>query len=126
MGMWDFTPWDNDGAADWYADFMDVTNFREHWIKGINEDPVDNPDYVRAAASLFVMMGRVYIWPIDHFDSDLELTINQLKKVLECEEYAEVPELIEVIQSEVNELERRQGKLGDSSVSPTKPWWKIW
>ena len=126
MGMWDFKPWDNDGAADWFADFMDNTELRKHWIEGINEDPIDDPDSVRAAASLFIMLGRVYVWPIDYFNDDLELVIQQLKKTMESEEYKELPELIELIQSEIQELESRQDKTKKEPEPTLKPWWKNW
>lgn len=126
MGMWDFKPWDNDSAADWYGDFMDSTNLRKHWLEGIKQDPIDDADTVRAAASVFIMLGRVYVWPIDHLDEDLELAISQLKKTLECEENKEVPELIEIIQSEINELESRVQKKAPDSKAQSKPWWKIW
>ena len=126
MGMWDFKPWDNDGAADWFGDFMDNTEFRKHWIEGINQNPIDDPDEVRAAASLFVMLGRVYVWPIDQYDDDLELAIRQLKKTMESEKYKELPELIELILSEVHELESRQEKTESEPGASSKPWWKIW
>ncbi|MBX2846905.1 MAG: hypothetical protein KTR16_01185 [Acidiferrobacterales bacterium] len=126
MGMWDFKPWDNDSAADWFGDFMDDTNIRDHWLEGIKQDPLDDADTVRAAASIFVMLGRVYIWPIDHLDQDLELTICQLKKTLECEENKEVPELLEMIQTEIEELESRVQKKPEENKPPSKLWWKIW
>ena len=124
--MWDFKPWDNDGAADWYGDLMDETNLRKSWLEGINEDPIDSPDIVRAAAGLFIMLGRVYIWPIDSFDEDLELTIVQLKKVENNEEYKELPKLIEIIQGEIVELESRLKKDSSGKSVATKPWWKFW
>ncbi len=124
--MWDFKPWDNDSAADWYGDLMDSTQLRKSWLAGINKDPTDSPDVVRAAAGLFIMLGRVYIWPIDDYDNDLELSIKQLKRVSENEEYKEVPELIEIIQGEIVELESRLKKdSSDKSLSKT-PWWKFW
>lgn len=67
--MWDYKPWDNDGAADWYGDLMDNTKLRDAWLEGIKEDPIDSPDVVRAAAGLFIILGRIYIWPIDNYDS---------------------------------------------------------
>ena len=72
------------------------------------------------------MLGRVYIWPIDNYDNDLELTISQLGKVAENEEYKEVPELIEIISGELNELESRLKKDTPDSAPPSKPWWKLW
>ncbi len=124
--MWDYKPWDNDGAADWYGDLMDSTKLRDTWLEGIKEDPIDSPDVVRAAAGLFVMLGRVYIWPIDNYDNDLELTISQLGKVAENDEYKEIPELTEIISGELNELKSRLKKESPDSVPTAKPWWKLW
>lgn len=124
--MWDYKPWDNDGAADWYGDLMDSTKLRDTWLQGIKEDPIDSPDIVRAAAGLFIMLGRVYIWPIDYYDSDLELTINQLEIVAENEEYKEIPELIEIISGELNELRSRLKNASPDSAQSSKPWWKFW
>ena len=124
--MWDFKPWDNDGAADWYGDLMDNTQLRKYWLEGIKNDPIDSPDVVRAAAGLFIMLGRVYIWPIDHFDDDLTLTIQQLRKVSENEEYKEIPELVDIISGELNELESRLPKEGTEKTKSKSPWWKLW
>ena len=124
--MWDFKPWDNDGAADWYGDLMDNAQVRKHWLEGINEDPSDNPDVVRAAAGLFVMLGRVYIWPIDYYDQDLELAISQLKRVKENDEYQELPDLLEIIDSELMELQSRVKGKSQKKDTPSKPWWKLW
>ena len=124
--MWDFKPWDNDGAADWYGDLMDETNIRSAWLKGINEDPIESPDVVRAAAGLFVMLGRVYIWPIDNYDKDLDVAIKQLKKVSENDEYKEIPELMDIIESEITELESRVKKESTDENPSSKPWWKLW
>lgn len=124
--MWGFMPWDNDGAADWYGDLMDQTKLRDSWLEGIKQDPDESPDIVRAASGLFVMLGRVYIWPIDDYDEDLELTISQLQKVLENDSYQDVAELTDVIQGELSELKSRlKEPLSEHSPS-TRPWWKLW
>jgi len=124
--MWDLKPWDNDGAADWYGDLMDSTQLRKAWLKGINDDPSDSPEVVRAAAGLFVMLGRIYIWPIDDYDADLDLAIRQLKKVAENEEYKELPELLEQINAEVIELQSRLKGETPSEPTQEKPWWRFW
>lgn len=128
--MWAYAPWDNDAAADWYGDLMDRTNLREAWLEGIDQDPDDAPDVVRAAGALFIMLGRVYVWPIKSFDEDLEKTIAALSRVADCPEYKEVPELIESIAQEIAELKTRRKPNGDkvtqSAPSESKPWWKFW
>ncbi len=130
MGMWAYDPWDNDEAADWFGDLMDQTKLRESWLAGIKADPIESPSTVRAAAALFVMLGRVYIWPIKQFDQDLETAISALSKVLECGEFSESPELIEQITNEINELKSRRKPnttaSPESIPSSTKPWWRFW
>jgi hypothetical protein len=127
--MWAYAPWDNDAAADWFGDLMDRTNIREAWLEGIEQDPDDAPDVVRAASALFVMLGRVYVWPIKTIDEDLEKTIAALSRVADCAEYKEVPELIESIAQEIEELKSRRKPSGDKNLPAqpkASPWWKFW
>jgi len=127
--MWALQPWDNDQAADWFGGFMDRTRLRDEWLKGIQADPVDEPDIVRAAAAVFVMLGRVYVWPIENFDQDLALTIARLEAVMATEDYAEVPELVAAVGQELAELKSRRkpsGSPGAAPPGPGKPWWKFW
>jgi hypothetical protein len=130
MGMWAFNPWDNDQAADWYGVLMETTKFREAWLRGIHASPVDAPDVVRAAAALFVMLGRVYVWPIETFNEDLEHSISALERVAECEDYSEFPELLHAIAMEIAELKTRRKKSSqaelEQSSAEQKPWWTIW
>lgn len=128
MGMWAYAPWENDQAADWYGDLMDRTQIRKEWLKGIKADPVASPEVVRAAAALFIMLGRVYIWPIKTLDEDLELAIDSLSKVSATEEFAESPELVQAIEQEVAELKSRRKPTGATNApapGPDKPWWKF-
>jgi hypothetical protein len=130
MGMWASAPWDNDEAADWYGDLMDRTKLRERWLEGINEDTDDSPGVVRAAGALFVMLGRVYIWPIKTFDADLEIAIEALSKVARTEEYKESSELALLVETEIEELKTRRKQKDPSTALgqqvPAKPWWRFW
>ena len=129
MGMWAYAPWDNDEAADWFGEFMDRTNLRTEWLKGISADPEESPGVVRAAAAVFVMLGRVYVWPVKSLAEDLELAIAALSKVAESGEYEESPELITAVGQELAELKsRRKPAAGQPSASSelAKPWWKLW
>jgi hypothetical protein len=130
MGMWAFEPWDNDGAADWFGDLMDKTKLRAEWLKGIAADPADSPDVVRAAGALFVMLGRVYVWPVAAYDADLEKAIAAVASLETCDEYREVPELLQHIRNELEELKsrrkpRKPDDMADAS-SKSKPWWAFW
>ena len=129
MGMWALAPWDNDEAADWYGDLMDRTKLREAWLEGIGEDPSESPGIVRAAGALFVMLGRVYIWPTKSFDEDLEISIAALLRIAECGDYQEVPELVAAINQEIEELKSRRKPSAPQlafSKGEQKPWWQFW
>lgn len=129
MGMWAIEPWDNDEAADWFGGFMGRTQLRREWLEGINADPVDGAAVVRAAAALFVMLGRVYVWPIEKFHEDLELAIARLSAVVAGGEYDEPPELVEAIERELAELNSRSKPVGSAGAAPVvagRPWWKFW
>jgi hypothetical protein len=130
MGTWAFEPWDNDEAADWYGAFMEETGLRNAWLKGISTDPEESPETVRAAAALFVMLGRVYVWPIEHYEQDLERAIAALSGLTKSGDYQEVPELESAIRAELSELMARR-KPGASEPDapappPAKPWWRLW
>lgn len=108
MGMWDAEAWDNDSAADWFADFMDTTGVREFWLRGINSDLEDEPEVVRAALWLFVQLGRTYIWPIEHLNSDLDLAINAARALLNIQHLAdEVPDYVSGIENDLQVLQLR-------------------
>ena len=82
---------------------------------------------IRAATALFIMLGRVYIWPIDEYNSDLNLCINKAKSLLEVPEYTESVEFIDLIKQEITELESRLSREEQQSEKKSKnSWWKFW
>lgn len=126
MGMWALQPWDNDAAADWFGDLMDSTSLRARWLEGIRADPSDEPEVVRAAGALFVMLGRVYVWPIDQYDQDLEIAIAALAKVAQADSFTENTELVAAIEAEIAELKTRRKSAQAPSGESQRPWWKFW
>jgi hypothetical protein len=108
MGTWESEPWANDSAADWFGDLMDATSLRDEWFAGITADPENEFEVVRAAAWLFIQLGRTYVWPVDDFDDDLERTITALQVVRGTEEVAEDVEFVEMITQEIEELQSRR------------------
>ncbi|MEO0459364.1 MAG: hypothetical protein AAF219_00885 [Myxococcota bacterium] len=104
MGMWGLDPWDNDAAADWFGDLMDTTQLRRHWLSAIEGDAEDDPERVRAAVWLFLQLGRVYVWPIDHLESDLELAIRAAERLKSNEELLEVDGIGSKFEREYREL----------------------
>jgi len=110
--MWDSKPWDNDRAADWFAKLMEQTDFpskiRETLYLHEKDDPHgDNTSLLRAAVYCILQFCRVYVWPINDLDNDLLLAINATKKILQDDEYCYSDEIIDEINSELMELERR-------------------
>jgi len=126
MGTWAHNPWDNDSAADWYGDLIDKCKVRSEWLNGINKNVSDEPEVVRAAVGFFILLGRIYMWPIKNYDSDLELAISKSVELLKIDEFNDYPEITALIKMEITELESR--RRGDKKTPPpiTKPWWEFW
>lgn len=81
MGAWDSKPWDNDSGADWFGNLFDQTQLRTKVRAVLEAGLGEGRDDVRAAAALLLFLGRTYVWPVDHLDSDLELAIDRLKEL---------------------------------------------
>jgi hypothetical protein len=107
MGMWGYDPWDNDEAADWFGDLFDTTKLRDRWLDGIQADPEDDGETVRAAAFVFIQFGRVYVWPQATLDSDRATTIAALTSIRNSDRFSEAPELVEAIDREIAALQTR-------------------
>ncbi|MCU7371642.1 DUF4259 domain-containing protein [Paucibacter sp. O1-1] len=81
MGTWGPAAWDNDSAADWFADMFEETGLAEFVQRTLEQDPEDSPDEIRAAAHVLVALGRTYIWPVDQLDDHLKLAIARLETI---------------------------------------------
>ena len=128
MGVWDVAPWDNDGGADWFGDMFDKTKLAEHVRETLQGDPQEEYEEIRAAASLVVMLGRAYVWPIEQIDQDLSLAASKLEQLLSVPVLQESEEIIVSIREEIQELRSR---IKDSNVEPVfskndKKWWQFW
>lgn len=112
MGMWGFEAWDNDAAADWFGGLMDRTRLREHWLATMSQQVFDDEaEDMRAGVWLFAQLGRVYIWPIDHFDADLQRALDVADQLLASEFLkSEVPEYVQGIQRDRDAIAARQKK----------------
>ena len=88
---------------------MEGTKLRENWLKTIEGDAEDEFEKVRAAVWLFAQLGRVYIWPIDNYDEDLELAISKGESIASMEDLLEdVPGYISKLKAEIEELKGRR------------------
>jgi hypothetical protein len=105
-------PWDSDRAADWFAALMDSTQLPLQIMRTINQKvDVESAEQIRAAASLVMMLGRTYVWPIDDLDHDLATAARQLRKVAVI---TTNQDLREVIQAEVDFLESASAEKNQS------------
>jgi len=128
MGAWDELPWENDGAADWFGGLFDKTKLAELVEDTLKLDAEDSYEEVRAAASVLLFLGRLYIWPIGDLDRHLTLAADRLEEVSRVEVVAESPELVEAIRAEIQELRSRIRTWGNSQPPSPRPrkWWLFW
>jgi hypothetical protein len=133
MGKWDIEPWDDDKAADWFADLFERTKLAQHVEAALNGNPNGESEKIRAAASLLIFLGRPFVWPIDDLNRHLALAADRLEEVARLEEAGDLgpsPELVAQIRLEIEEL-RSRIKEPDTSAPqikwlPKKKWWQFW
>lgn len=111
--MWGDNPWDNDRASDWFANLMHSTHFpdqiRATLLLCEQEDACgENTALLRAAVYCVLQFCRVYIWPIEQLDSDLDLAIKATHKILSDESYCYSEKITIQIQAELEELKLRR------------------
>lgn len=106
--MWGTAAWDNDDAADWFADLFAATKLAQRVEKTLKKKNLDEyAGQIRAAAYLLLALGRVYIWPQEDLERHLRLAIEKLEAARELEEYKEETDLIKCIDREIAELGSR-------------------
>lgn len=119
MGAWDVEPWDNDRAADWYAEF-----FSDLKVDEIHKafQHYDDYELIRAACYVLQTLGRVYVWPANkHDDLDtllekgIELLTNMIHPPNEDWDFLELwdenPDVIQSVERQIDELKARQAKI---------------
>jgi len=128
MGTWGKLPWDNDGAADWFGDLFDKTNLAKHVEETLKLDVADFHEEVRAAASVVLLLGRVYTWPVSDLNRHLSLAADKLEEISRLDEITESEELLNEIRGEILELRSRIKTPGASAQpqTPPKKWWQLW
>ena len=111
--MWGGEPWDNDRAGDWFANLMQVTQFPERVRATLllceQEDASgENTPLLRAAVYCALQFCRVYVWPIQHLDDDLDLAIKAAHKILADEGYCYSEHIVGQVQAELEQLQLRR------------------
>lgn len=112
--MWGYQPWDNDRAADWFAKIIADSelahNVRATLTQALALDFLDDEAYqIRAACYCLLKFGYVYVWPVNHLKTDLQLAIQAMDRILE--EGEEEEKFLELIQTEKQELEKRLSEI---------------
>lgn len=121
MGTWGFAPWDDDSAADWFGDLFEELPLAAKVEQTLNLDPEEYAAEIRAAASLLVMLGRTYIWPIDDIDRHLQLAITAMEKVRAI--FDDEPEFATAVDAEISILKSRQANQQDAPAVPQPASW---
>lgn len=125
MGAWGHAPWDDDSAADWFGDMFDAIPLATKVEETLSLDADEYAAEIRAAASLLIMLGRTYIWPIDDIDRHLELAISKMEEVRAV--YADEPELAAAVDDDLAILRSRKANKKDSPViSQPVSWGNFW
>lgn len=119
MGAWDVEPWQNDAAADFFADFFRGIDFDNQIDAALNQ--TDDPDVIRAACFLLQKLGRVYVWAgdpsklarhLDHAVLRLEamLDFNHPIGIEMRELWGETSEIFETIKGQIAEIQERRSQ----------------
>ena len=107
MGAWGKLPWENDGAADWFGDLFDKTKLAIEVEDTLKLHAATYHQEIRAAASVLLSLGRVYVWPIRDLQRHLALAAEKLEEVSRVDIIAESPTLVKEIRGEIQELRSR-------------------
>lgn len=125
MGAWGLAPWDDDSGADWFGDLFEELPIADRVEQTLNLDPEEYAAEIRAAASMLILLGRTYIWPIDHIDRHLALAIERMLLVREV--YGEEPDFAAAVDDEIAILRSRQSNSKDTPLaSAPASWANFW
>jgi hypothetical protein len=62
MGAWGTAAWDNDGAADWFADLFESSKLATRVEKTLKKKDIEEyHEEIRAAAHIVVALGQNFI-----------------------------------------------------------------
>lgn len=125
MGAWGFAPWDDDSAADWFGDLFDEIPLAAKVEQTLKLDPEKHAAEIRAAASLLVMLGRTYVWPIGDIDRHFQLAISAMEKVRTV--FDDAPEFATAVDAEIAILSSRQAtKQNARTITQPVSWGEFW
>lgn len=112
MGAWGASPWDSDGAADWFTEFFEDIDVDARIAAALVYD--DEYDQIRAACYMLNTIGRIYVWPgdLEKLEELLGRGIELLAAMLESDSefrelYEEDDAVIEAVEKELADLKER-------------------
>ncbi|OOW05669.1 MULTISPECIES: DUF4259 domain-containing protein [Pseudomonas] len=123
MGAWNYNPWENDEAADWFQEFWKQQNFAV-LINEISQfDPAEERyDAFRAACYLLQTLGNPYIWPTEYL-AQLKPLIEQAISILTqlidppndewgfLDMWGDSADVINAVEEQIDALKMRLGEL---------------
>ena len=122
MGTWGWCAWDNDPAADWFGDLFHQVPLRRAVVAKLSEAVTeDNAEEVPAA--LLVLLGRTYVWPVEHLDADLGQAIGKLTALLDLFPYSESEESRAAVTAEIDLLQARLRGSDKPANFAAIRWW---
>ncbi len=119
MGAWGTAAWDNDTAADWFADFFGDLDLNGKIKKTFDSE--DGHGEIRAACFILGSLGRVYVWKGDL--NELKVLLQQgialLSKMIDAndekndflEMFDNDAEVIASVQGQIKELQARRAEI---------------
>src|SRR5687767_13964778 len=120
MGAWGKRPWDNDIAADWFGNMMDATRLADYVEKTLHQELDDDEpgfaaDESRAAVTVLIMLGHIYVWPGDMLENHLKLAISRMEEILPLENSIGIHE---ELRAEISVLEARLDRKVEVDLHP--------
>jgi hypothetical protein len=107
MGYWGYNAWENDNAADWFADMFEATDLHAFVEDTLSRSVDNNIEETRAAAHIVIALGHTYIWPIDYIDKHLHLAASKLKSLLDSGIFEDSPEIQAQLRKEISIITER-------------------
>lgn len=126
MGSWGLSPWDNDVAADWFAETLSQSKIAELVEKTLNLSVEENADEIRAAASILVLLGRTYVWPVKKLEANITMAIQKLTEISKAFDFANEDEFLNEIRSEIEILKSRLPQAERELSVNSKNTWNSW
>lgn len=136
MGYWGYEVWENDSSADWFSAVFKQTKIDQVIASSLSKEVDDfTRDEIRGAISLFILLGRAYVYNIGTLDEHHQLCIQKAKKLKDHWNeggWDSDPDIGKSLDFELAVLQRRLDNIGvprekrPSAPQELKEWWVKW